>query len=227
MLTALAAGILAPACFWLLFYRLEDRYKPEPLASLGGSWMLGIAAGALCWQAYRLAVACGLPDPESLELTDRRLFLVHAIGFVGMVEEAAKFLPFWLVCMRLPEFDERSDGIVYASCIALGFASYENLFYLERGGLAFVLARAFASPLVHTLFSSIWGQTIARRRVEGRPWVAAGIGAWCFAALCHGLYDFATTDGVLRPAGAVLVLGLWLWQLWTMRADVQADRAAS
>ncbi|NIO48972.1 MAG: PrsW family intramembrane metalloprotease, partial [Candidatus Aminicenantes bacterium] len=56
-------------------------------------------------------------------------FLFYSIGITGIVEEFFKFLPFIIVIARFKSFDEKIDGIIYASVIALGFASYENMGY--------------------------------------------------------------------------------------------------
>ena len=156
----------------------------------------------------------------------RPLFLVHAIFFVGIVEETAKLLPFLVVCLRLDECDEPIDGFVYAGCVALGFASYENLFWLEQQHGAAFLARAFASPVVHTLFASVWGYAIMRRKAAGRPWRRVAIVTLLAAALLHGGYDFLATDARLRPVAALLVLAVWLWQLAAMRRKRSAEAVA-
>lgn len=40
------------------------------------------------------------------------------------VEEILKFLVLFFLCMRLKDFDEPIDGLVYGSAVALGFAMY-------------------------------------------------------------------------------------------------------
>ncbi len=46
------------------------------------------------------------------------------------VEEILKFLVLFFFCMRLKDFDEPIDGLVYGSAVALGFAMYENFGYV-------------------------------------------------------------------------------------------------
>src|SRR5438445_9780053 len=46
----------------------------------------------------------------------------HAFIIAAMVEEACKIIVVYWVVWRRPEFDERMDGIVYASRAGLGFA---------------------------------------------------------------------------------------------------------
>ena len=55
----------------------------------------------------------------------------YAVLAIGVIEEAVKMIPFLLVVVRFREFDEPIDGIIYASFIALGFATMENIQYLH------------------------------------------------------------------------------------------------
>jgi len=141
------------------------------------------------------------------------------VGVIGVIEELVKFIPFWLIGMRLHHFDEPIDGIVYASFVALGFASYENWYFLPEleGGAA--VARAFASPLVHVMFASIWGYACSRAKIEGRPLLPAALAGLALAALLHGLYDFVAIGlalwvHIVPPA---IILAIWIWRMRLIR----------
>jgi RsiW-degrading membrane proteinase PrsW (M82 family) len=155
------SGILAPALFWVGYFYYQDRFRPEPLTRMGTAYLLGIASALGCVYALRLAPLFGLPfDPSALLEGDRLSYLLYSVGITGMMEELFKFLPFGFIVLRFPSFDERTDGILYASFIALGFATYENILYLPHLEGFELFGRAFASPLTHTIFSSIWGYTV-------------------------------------------------------------------
>ena len=113
-------------------------------------------------------------------------------------------------------FDEKIDGFVYASYIALGFATYENLFYLPLLEGVELWGRALASPLIHTMFASIWGYTLALAVMENRSVTAALVSGVAVSAILHGLYDFMVFDPILRPVGALLVLSIWIWRIRTI-----------
>ncbi|MCJ7525085.1 MAG: PrsW family intramembrane metalloprotease [Candidatus Aminicenantes bacterium] len=102
-------------------------------------------------------------DPEPIRGLNLQ-FLLYCVFVVGLVEEVFKFLPF-LIIMRFSDFDDELDGIFYASACALGFASYENVHYLPGLAGFALLGRAFASPLSHSVFASVWGHLIGRRPV--------------------------------------------------------------
>ncbi len=88
-------------------------------------------------------------------------FLFYSIGVTGIVEEFFKFLPFLVIIAMLKCFDEKIDGIIYVSVIALGFASYDNMGYLVYMSSFELFGRTITSPLTNTntIFSSIWGYT--------------------------------------------------------------------
>lgn len=214
----LLAGIVAPAAFWIGYFRWKDRLRPEPDAALVATWVLGIVGGVAALRGYQLLEIAGLAtDPEALAAGNPRAFAAYALLVIGPLEEAAKLLPFVLVSVRRKEVDEPVDGVVYAACIALGFASYENLFYLETLPPLTALARAVVSPLVHTLFATYWGVSAVRARMAGTGILAAVIPAFALAAVLHGTYDVLTVQPATRPLAALLVLALWICQMVRIR----------
>jgi RsiW-degrading membrane proteinase PrsW (M82 family) len=207
--------IFAPAFFWMGYTYYHNRGKLEPLVLAAFSYFLGFLSGWLCLHAYDILLpALGLPAaPSSIQGLNLE-FLLYCIVVVGLMEEIFKFLPF-LVIMRFSDFNEETAGIFYASALALGFASYENLFYLPYLAGFALFGRAIASPLSHTIFASIWGHTVGSARVHGKrlwPAILKGVG---LAALLHGLFDFLTFSPLLRLLSALLILAVWLWRIRT------------
>jgi RsiW-degrading membrane proteinase PrsW (M82 family) len=219
-----AAAIIAPALFWMGYHYYKDRRRPEPVPLLGLAYLLGLGSGFLGLEAYSLAERLGAPsNPYLLAETDKLGFFVYSVLVIGLLEEAAKFLVFWIVCVRLRSFDERIDGIVYASAVALGFASYENLLYLQLVDGVELVARSVASPLTHAMFSSIWGWAVARDLERSGPALRSGLIGLAVAAIAHGVYDFLilATHPFVRPLPALIVLGIWIWR---MRLTGRLDR---
>jgi len=209
----IAAAIIAPAVFWVGYYYYKDRLRPEPLLRLLQAYFLGLAFGFLCYLFYQLLPLAGFSNTLTAALKSGRRVesLIYAVAGVGLVEEIFKFLPFAVFFLKAKCFDERIDGVVYSSAIAVGFASFENIGYLPAmKGFAFI-GRALASPLTHTIFSSIWGYTVGTAKMAGRPiWKAAAVGV-SLAALVHGIYNFLTVSATLRILSALLILGIWIW----------------
>ncbi len=210
----LISGILAPALFWIGYFYYKDRFQPEPLNKIGLAYLMGIAAALLCVQIMLLAPAVGLPyDPSALMEGNRLYFLLYSIGITGFLEEACKFLPFLVFVLSFHSFDEKTDGILYSSFIALGFASFENIRLLPFMEGFELFGRAITSPLTHTIFSSLWGYTIGIAHMQGRSRIRAGIIGLGLAALSHGVFNFLATSSSLRIFSSLLILGIWIWRI--------------
>lgn len=225
---ALLAPIVLPVAFWAWYHYRKDRHFPEPVSLLAVAFLLGLVAAGLSRGLYAGLGVVGLRfDAGWLADHDSLALFAYAMLAIGPVEELAKLLPFVLVMIRLRHFDEPIDGIVYASFTGLGYAAVENWLYLDYLTPWEAAARGFASPVVHMLFASIWGLLVARAHVAGRPLLPAAASGFAIAALLHGLYDFAV---LLQPVSALpmatlLILGLWLRRLRTLRALAAATRS--
>jgi RsiW-degrading membrane proteinase PrsW (M82 family) len=208
------SGIIAPAIFWLGYLYFKDRVQPEPFRTIGITYILGIFSAIITIQIFKLLPLLGIPeDPSVLMDTNRVKFLFYSIGITGFIEEFCKFLLFFFIVLRFKSFDEEIDGIIYASIIALGFASYENSRYLVYMEGFELFGRAFVSPLTHAIFSSIWGYTVGVAWLESRSILKASFLGIGLAALFHGFFNFLTTSPPLRVGASILILIIWIWQI--------------
>lgn len=221
--TLIISGIIAPALFWIGYFYYKDRFQPEPVLNIGITYILGFAAAYVCFKSYSLLPLLGVPEDASILMEQHGLpFLLYCLGAVGFLEELLKFLPFILIVVRFKAFDERIDGIIYASVIALGFASYENLHYLPLLDGFALFGRAIASPLTHTIFASIWGYCAGTACLKCKSaksgqgsrlvWTSC-IKGLIIASLFHGIFDYLTTSPTLRIVSTAVILGIWIWQL--------------
>jgi RsiW-degrading membrane proteinase PrsW (M82 family) len=216
--------ILAPALFWLLYHRWKDRHRPEPVPAMVLAYVAGIGAGWIGLAVYGWLYWIGLTaDPYGLAESNVAGLLAYTVLIVGPVEELVKFLPFIVICARLPAFDEEIDGVVYASAVALGFASYENFQYMRFLEGVDLAARSIASPLMHAMFASVWGFAYGRARMRGDSMVLACAAGLALSALLHGLYDFLalSVSPWIRPTAALLILVIWIWRMRLFRRAQQ------
>jgi len=159
--TLLMLPIAVPVLFWAAYHYHKDRHLPEPVLNLVLCFGLGLGAALLSKFLYASLEPMGLRFDAGVLATDNPVaLLAYALLAIGPIEEIAKLLPFVLVVIRFKAFDERLDGIIYASFIALGYAASENMDYLEYLTPLEAAARGFASPVVHILFASIWAHWI-------------------------------------------------------------------
>jgi RsiW-degrading membrane proteinase PrsW (M82 family) len=120
--------------------------------------------------------------------------LFTAYVSAGFTEETCKALVLYLAVWAHPAFDERMDGIVYATRAGLGFALVENVGYLwgttSAGGFAgMFIARAILAVPLHAICAGFMGYYAAIKRFDNKgPGILGGL---LIAILLHGTYDGA------------------------------------
>jgi RsiW-degrading membrane proteinase PrsW (M82 family) len=115
-----------------------------------------------------------------------------AFVIAAAIEEACKIAVVYWVVWKRPEFDERMDGIVYASRAGLGFALIENIFYLLQqdtlgGQLQTWILRAVLAVPGHAMWTGMIGAMAARRRFDRQG--LGLLGGYLLAVSFHGAYD--------------------------------------
>jgi protease PrsW len=185
---ALTGVIPAVAAMW--YVDRLDRKRPEP-ARLR-RWVVLVGA---------LSVIPALILGQILEAAVGRSFgpeftyngaLYQSFVRAAAVEEACKIAVVYWVVWRHSEFDERMDGIVYATRAGLGFAMVENFFYLlQQDGMGSFLTtwvlRAFLAVPGHAMWTGMIGAMAARRRFDGKG--VGLLGGFVLAVFFHGGYD--------------------------------------
>ena len=158
ILSAVLPGVLLLACIlW------ADRKQPEP-------WQLivkGVVCGIISLGVMRLFWFY-MPDYFAWAAMKDTMIekLRDAFLYAAIPEEMAKLMMLWAVVSRNSFFDEPRDGIVYAVCVGLGFATLENIDYISAyenwAGIA--LSRATVSVPVHYLCAVLMGYYYANAR---------------------------------------------------------------
>ncbi|MEK9174319.1 MAG: PrsW family glutamic-type intramembrane protease [Patescibacteria group bacterium] len=151
LIFALFTG-LVPSLIWLYFWLRRDKKNPEPFFLLLISFLLG--AGMVLIAGY---LQKGVKDM----IFDTQVRVVVWAG----IEEALKFLVFYLVAYRSRANDEAIDPAMYLITIALGFAALENVLYILKPGINFSVTaglltgglRFFGSTLLHVIASGFIG----------------------------------------------------------------------
>ncbi|HTX71389.1 MAG TPA: PrsW family glutamic-type intramembrane protease [Rectinemataceae bacterium] len=188
LLLALALAALPAVLLIAFFYRL-DRARPEPMRLIVRSVLFGFLA-VIPAAGIELALGFLVPSIPGVPGTLFEAFIV-----AGLVEESVKLYFVRRYIFRRPEFDERSDGIIYAICVSLGFAFIENFMY-GHDDLRILLIRSFTAVPGHAVFSGVMGYYVGMAKLEpGKS------GAWrtglFWAVLLHGLYDALLLSGAL------------------------------
>jgi RsiW-degrading membrane proteinase PrsW (M82 family) len=187
---------LVPAAIWLTFFYLQDRAEPEPKSFIMGVFALGaILAGAI-----------GVPVVESLFRTSHWIYtdtltkIVGGILVVGFTQEFLKYAAVRYSIYNSSEFDESTDGVIYATAAGLGYATVLNIqFVVSNGGvdLGAGILRMAVVALGQAAFSGITGYFLGRAKFESEQiwWMPLGIS---LAAIFNGIFTWLQVI-VTRP----------------------------
>lgn len=202
---------------YLTVPRLLDRYDPEPWYALVGCLIWGGVA-ACGYSAVINSLVGGVAEVLAPGSGDA----VSAVVSAPIVEEFFKGLGVFGVFYFLRnEFDGVLDGIIYATFVALGFATIENVIYYAQAAMEGeeVLAgtfflRGLCSPWVHPVFTAMTGIGfgIARER-SGAITFLAPLGGLAGAVFLHFVWNATATFAnpiivfLLLPLWAIFVLG--------------------
>lgn len=203
--TLLITGVLlaiVPALIWLAVFYQQDRLEPEPKGYILGVFVLGAL----------LAGAVGMPLVDNFFrvsdwlYTDALTTILGGILVVGFTQEFLKYAAVRYSMYNSAEFDEATDGMIYAMAAGLGYATVLNvLFVIQNGGVdlgAGVLHMAVVA-LAQASFAGITGYFLGRAKFENEPlwWMPLGI---TLAAVANGLFNWARgelTRGSLSLSG--------------------------
>lgn len=192
---------ILPLPVYLALVLWLDRYEKEPRGALALAFLWG-ATGAVLFAIVLNAVdgvlvgALAGPGAVSFGTT---------VLSAPVVEETAKASALVLLYLwKRDEFDNVTDGVVYAGMVGLGFAATENVGYYGHAlvespaapAAAFVM-RGVLAPFSHPLFTSMVGIGLGLRRegaggALGRAAPALGLAV---AILLHGIWNFSAALG--------------------------------
>jgi protease PrsW len=210
-----AAVALPAGAVYMTIPRLLDRYDPEPFYALWACVLWGGVAAcgfSVAVNSILGAVAASAFGAEAGEL-------VAAVVSAPLFEEFFKGLGVLGVFYFLRrEFDGVVDGIVYATFVALGFATVENIVYYAdaaQQSTEFSLAGVFVlrgilSPWVHPTFTSMTGIGFGLARESNKPWlrILGPIGGYGLAVFMHFVWNGSAS------LGAVWIVMLLPWAIF-------------
>lgn len=208
---------IAPAVVLGYYIYKKDKLKQEPPKELLKAFGLGVLS---------VFVSLGISLP--LKYLGFYTNEPHAFwegvcaAFCGAAipEEIAKFLMFWLVVRKNRWFDEKMDGVVYASCVALGFAALENILYLASNFDAWVsvgIARALLSVPGHFFFGILMGYYYSLVRFSVSPSMKNKCMVLLAPILAHGIYNSLLFTMDIVPSLSLVLMVVFLYGVNKLR----------
>ena len=117
----------------------------------------------------------------------------------GLTEESLKFLAFLLLVSTKIQFNERMDAIVYGVAISIGFATYENYFYVYSLGfndpLGVAIMRMLSAIPLHAMCGVIMGYYLGLYFYTNKNNML--LKALIIPTFVHGLYNYSLNFGGL------------------------------
>ena len=192
LLIQIAAALLPAILLFLYIWRKDA--KPEPIRLL---------LKAVLWGVLICIPCCFLEGIISTVIPSEPTTVVEAAlnSFIGagLPEELCKLLVLWWILRKNPFYDEHFDGIVYAVCVGLGFAGFENIFYVidDEAWVETAISRALLAVPGHYAFAILMGYYYSVYHfVDHSPKVAACV--LLVPILAHGAYDAIAMSGMIN-----------------------------
>jgi RsiW-degrading membrane proteinase PrsW (M82 family) len=228
---ALKVG-LAWFCVLLAVFRPPLALVPK----LARIMVLGmvICGPAGYFNTYWLEALAGLLAPGTREVVGSGVLSTALVWIlVAPVEETLKYSIVRAAAGKRPGIEHPRDACLLAACSALGFATYENYFYMENVGYGVIHVRGWLCSMGHMLWSAVWGYYLGLAWLGRAPMKLAVLEGLALASVAHGIYNFLTgmvgpPFGLLIPVAAVIALGrLFQTRLYTgLHTPFLARRAA-
>ena len=232
MLNMLALAVL-PALILLFYTFMQDKMQREPFKMIVKGFLFGILSVFVSFVISIPLQRLGLfgDDPYSLQTFGeavRMAFLSAAVP-----EETAKLLCLWLFLRKNRFFDERMDGIVYAVCVGMGFAAFENVGYVfgSPDWLTVGITRSLTSIPGHFGFAVLMGYFFSLYWFDSYRAPGAGLKMWLYPVLAHGIYDTVAMSATVSPEiSGVVTISILLfcfmmvkWARKSMKKHLIAD----
>lgn len=176
---------VAPAIVLVILMIRRDKVRREPIGWLLGAAGLGVVSGLA-------VILIGLIVFKPVEIGSFLTAFYDAFVTAALPEEAMKLCMLSIIASRCKHFDEYFDGIVYAVCIGMGFAGFENILYLfgEDEWIVMGISRALLSVPAHYFFAIIMGSFYALSYFDKRNQKIYKAMALLVPVVAHGMYDF-------------------------------------
>lgn len=191
----LTVAVLPAILLWLYIWKKDTQKEPTSWLVKAVLWGVAIIIPVAILESGIEAMLFGVEGkPTSLLGTTTMAFVVAALP-----EETFKLFALWMVLRKNPYFDEHFDGIVYAVCVGLGFAAFENIMYVfsEEDWVSTAIVRALLAVPGHYAFAILMGYYYSVYHfVDHSPKVAACV--LLVPILAHGAYDAIAMSGMIN-----------------------------
>jgi RsiW-degrading membrane proteinase PrsW (M82 family) len=183
----LLALSIAPGLAIILYIYRKDSYDKEPKRYLLVSFFLGMLSVI---PAFILEKAGSFIFGDMGRSSSILFYAFFAFIVVAASEEASKFAVVKWYAYPKKNFDEPFDGIIYSVMVAMGFATIENIGYVQQHGFGTAILRMFLSVPAHAAFGIIMGYYIGLAKFNKEKSTGYLILGLFLSVFFHGAFDF-------------------------------------
>lgn len=125
---------------------------------------------------------------------------IYVVISIALIEEICKWFFLYKISYNHHEFDHIYDAIVYSVFVSLGFAVFENIFYIIDGGFVTAFFRAVSAVPGHACYAIAMGNYFGLAKMasvngnielEKKNLMLSVV----VPTILHGLYDFCLLTG--------------------------------
>lgn len=153
-------------------------------------------------------------DIENLNILE---LLINVFVGIAFVEEFCKWIIVHKFSYNHEEFDEFYDMIIYSSFVSLGFACFENIFYVFEGGISTGIVRAVLAVPGHVCDAIFMGYYLGlakiadlagNKKVKNKNMILSILIPMTF----HGIYDFClmSNSWILFIVFIIFIIALYI-----------------
>ena len=182
-------AIIPSVLLCVYVYRM-DVVEKEPLHLLFVMFFLGVLITVPTRFIEQLLLSStGLSANKYLDS-----FLLSFV-VIAIVEEGYKFFVLLLSCWKNKNFDYKYDAIVYSVFISLGFATLENILYVQSTGINVAIWRGVISVPAHAFYAIACGYFLGLAKEKSENKNKEKMFGFLFLSfivpvLLHGTFDF-------------------------------------
>jgi RsiW-degrading membrane proteinase PrsW (M82 family) len=217
LLAVIPVPIYVALALWI------DRYEPEPHHMLLTAFVWGATVSVLFAGIANSSFEGSLVARLGQEGAGKAAAMYSA----PVVEETLKALVLLAFFARQrAEFDNMTDGIVYACMVGLGFAMTENIQYYGdagrkglEGAIGTFIGRGILAPFAHPFFTGFTGAGLGLARETTKPAlkVIAPVAGFGLAMAFHHIWNRAAGTGAFVGTYFLLMVPTFLAMLLVVR----------
>lgn len=195
---------IAPALAVCGYIIHKDRFKKNPFKLVLAAFLFG------AFSIFPAAIGSSLGGSFIVKEGNVINTALFAFLAVALSEEFAKFFFLRYILFKRKGFNEPFDGIVYAVMAGMGFAAFENIFYVTQGSYSISIMQMLTAIPAHAVFAVVMGYHVGLAKFDlthKNELLRKGL---IIPVLLHGTYTFLLMQNIIPALFLLAFAGLWL-----------------